>query len=276
MTGFYDDAAIYDLLSTPGTAGEVDGLVRIARRYARTTAARRGGPLAWLEPACGTGRYLRVLAARGERVCGFDSHPAMVAYSRALLRRRALTRRARVLQADMRCFAARAGVHRFDVAFNLFNTIRHLESDADLLAHLREVARALRPGGIYAVGLSFTRYGEDPVEEDVWEARRGKCTVRQVVQYLPPGTWTAPGARTTMRIGRWERVVSHLVIERPAGVEHRDDTYSLRCYDAAQWLRVVGKSPFQVVASVDGTGRPLAERVTPYAVDVLQQARRRA
>jgi SAM-dependent methyltransferase len=274
VTGFYDDPSIYDLLSTPGTAAEVDGLLRIARRYARTAAARRAGGLAWLEPACGTGRYLRVLAARGERVCGFDVHPGMVAYARATLRRRGLARRARVLEADMRRFATRVGVGRFDVAFNLFNTIRHLESDAEVIAHLREMARALRPGGIYAVGLSFTRYGEDAVEEDVWEARRGRCVVRQVVQYLPPGAFAEPEARREVGAGRFERVVSHLSIERPAGVEHRDDTYRLRCYDAAQWRRVVGKSPLRVVATVDGYGRPLAERVTPHAIDVLMHRRR--
>jgi hypothetical protein len=180
----------------------------------------------------------------------------------------------------MRRFVGQVGVGRYGVAFNLFNTIRHLESDAELSGHLREVARALRPGGIYAVGLSFTRYGEDPVEEDVWVARRGRCVVRQLVQYLPPGTWGVPGVRlgdgggASTGVGRYERVVSHLSIERPAGTEHRDDTYLLHCYDAAQWKRIVSKSPLHVVATVDGYGRPLDERVAPYAIDVLMRGPR--
>jgi SAM-dependent methyltransferase len=275
MDGFYDDPAIYDLLSSPGTAAEVEGLLSIARRYAGMPAGRRGRKLRWLEPACGSGRYLRALAARGDRVCGFDSHATMIAYARARGRRLGIERRARVVEADMRCFAALVGLSQFDVAFNLFNSIRHLESDAALLAHLREMARALRPGGIYAVGLSLTRYGLDPVEEDVWDARRGGCRVRQVVQYLPPGTGPE-SASAPVRPARFEQVVSHLAIERRSGTEHRDHTYRLRCYDEAQWRRVVGRSPLRWVASVDGSGRPYAGRPLPYAIDVLMRPPRGA
>jgi hypothetical protein len=126
----------------------------------------------------------------------------------------------------------------------------------------------LRPGGLYLVGLSLTRYGDDEVEEDLWEARRGRCLVRQLVQYMPPGTW-AMCNESAAHARRFERVVSHLRIERPAGCEDRDHTYTLRCYDAAQWNRILRRSPFRRVATVDGFGRPVAVRVMPYAIDVL-------
>jgi hypothetical protein len=124
------------------------------------------------------------------------------------------------------------------------------------------MARVLQPGGVYAVGVSLTHYGLESEEEDVWVGRRGRCTVRQVVQYLPPGT---PGNDSR----RFERVVSHLAIERPSGVEHRDATYALRCYSEEQWARLIRRSALRRIATVDWWGRPLASRTTPYAIDVL-------
>lgn len=259
MPGFYDDPAVYDVLSTPGTAAEVDGLERIARRFAPAPDPARHR-WRWLEPASGTGRYLRVLARRGHRAVGFDRSPAMVGYARERLRRLGLGRRTRVFAADMTSFAALLGRERFDIAFNLVNTIRHLESDAAMRAHFREVARALRPGGIYVVGIHLSRYGEHLPEEDVWSARRGRVLVRQLVQYLPPE-----------RGGRTELVVSHLAIERPSGTEHRDAKYGLQCYDAGQWSRLLATTPFRHEATVTRRGEPIAVRGVPYALDVLRR-----
>lgn len=258
--GLYDDPAIYDVLYTPGTAAEVDGLERIARRLLGHSR------LHWLEPACGTGRYLRVLAARRHHVTGFDTSAAMLDYARTRLRSSAAGRRVRLLRADMQDFAAQVGNRTIDIAFNPVNTLRHLESDAAMLRHLADMARVLRPGGIYAIGISLSSYGNEPPEEDIWDARRGGCTVRQIVQYLPPGTWNGPGAGS-----RIERVVSHLVVERPAGREHRDTTYALRCYDARQWQHLLARSPLRWEGLADSAGRPLASRTTPYAIDILRR-----
>jgi hypothetical protein len=68
--------------------------------------------------------------------------------------------------------------------------------------------------------------------------------------------------------------VSHLAIERPSGVEHRDSTYELRCYDAGQWERLLERSALRRVAIVDWRGSPLAERATPYAIDLLAKRSR--
>jgi SAM-dependent methyltransferase len=266
--GLYDDPRIYDLLYTPGTAAEVTALERLARRHVPHPARD------WLEPACGTGRYLRVLAARGYRVTGYDLQPHMLAYARQRLTtiRRHLTsaRRpasVRLLRAAMQQrlpLPARS----IDVAFNLVNTIRHLENDATMLRHLREIARLLRPGGVYAIGISLTDYAGETADEDVWIARRGACRVRQVVQYLPPGT--APRSRAGART---ELVISHLSIERPSGVTYRDCTYPLRCYDTEQWHTLLARSPLQHIAIADAAGRQLVTRRGPYAIDLLQRER---
>jgi len=265
----YDDPLVYDVLFSPGTCAEVDVLERIARDWVRV----RGGPRAWLEPACGTGRYLRVLARRGYTVTGFDRSPAMVAYARRRVTaawRGSRARAPRLFVADMIDFDL--GRRRADFAFNLFNTIRHLDSEAAVQAHFAAMARALRPGGIYAVGLSTTRYGREPLDEDVWEGRRGALRVHQTVQYVPPGALDA--LPVSGRARRIERVVSHLRIERHGRVvEHRDSTYGLRCYDEVQWRRLVASSALAEVGAVDSAGRPARPGESSYTVRLLVRAR---
>lgn len=243
--GLYEDPSLYDILHAPGTAAEVDVLERIEREHGRP-----GGR--WFEPACGTGRYLRVALGRGRRVAGYDRDPGMVAYAK-----RRLGRRVRV--AGM-TDAAPPGVRPTSVglAFNLVNTVRHLASDGELLAHLAQVAWLLAPGGIYVVGISLTDYGDREPQEDLWEGARGRCRVTQLVNYLPP----APGTRR-------ETVISHLLVHRPRGAEHRDDRYELRCYDEKQWRRVVGRSVLRRLASLDAFGRPLPAGHASYQLEIL-------
>jgi SAM-dependent methyltransferase len=259
----YEDAETYDILHAPGTAAEVRGLERMARRW---LPARRG-PLTWLEPACGTGRYLRALARRGHRVCGFDRDPGMVQYAKAGVQQeeRRLGRRARgrVFVAEMTSFAA--GVRGpVDVAFNLINTIRHLGSDRAMVAHLRQVQSVLRAGGLYIVGISLSAYGREFPSEDVWEGARGRVRVTQVVQYEPP-----PNARD-----RRERVFSHLVVRRGGREEHRDTSYELRCYSREEWERLVARAGFAVEAVVDEEGEEIVLRPPGYGVWLLRNVTR--
>lgn len=268
----YDDPVVYDTLMSPGTARELDALYRVARRYTWPPArapwplAKRPSPSAprWLEPACGTGRLLRLAAARGLRAIGFDREPAMVAYAREAVARRGLGRRVHVFHADLTDFADAVAPASIDFAFCTLNTLRHLPSDARLLAHLDQVARVLRDGAVYAVGLSLTRYGEEAPDEDVWTARRGGLRVTQLATCLPPDASAGRARR--------ERVISHLVVAARGVEEHRDDAYDLRCYDERQWDAVVRRSGLRRLASCDAAGRPLAGRVLPYQLEVLAPA----
>lgn len=248
--GFYDNPSIYDVLHARGTAAEVDGLERIASRFVRTGTRR----MTWLEPACGTGRYLRVAAGRGTRVVGFDRSEAMVRYAAG---RMPPGSDARVLVAEMTRFADEVG--SVDFAFNLINTIRHLESDGAMLEHFGEMARVLRPGGVYAVGLSTTIRGLEAPTEDVWHGKRGRCEVRQVVQYLPP---TEPGDRV-------EQVISHIEVTRPSGVERIDSTYGLRTYERGEWLGLLERSALQEIATTDERGERVEPPTIGYALHLL-------
>lgn len=254
----YADPTPYDILHTPGTAQEVDLLQRLARRH----GARSGTGARWLEPACGSGRYLRVLAGRGLRATGVDRDRGMLEYARRALDRRGRLGRVALVEADMAEIGGVLAPASHDLAFNLVNSIRHLDSDAAMLRHLRGVHRALRPGGLYIVGISLSHYGEEVEDEDSWQARRGSCEVRQLVTYLPPA---GRGARE-----RFETVVSHLAIRRPSGTTHQDSRYRLRCYDEGQWKGLLARSPFQRAASVTDRGEDVAGRALNYQLEVLR------
>jgi SAM-dependent methyltransferase len=263
----YADPHVYDVLHGPGTAHEVAVLRRLARRYA---GARQ--PQVWLEPACGTARYLLHAAKRGDVRCvGFDLSETMVAYARERARELGLSRRVRVCVAPMEEFAeaCRVRAASVDFAFNPINTIRHLPSDRAMLAHLAEVARVLRPAGAYMVGVSLCAYGIEPITEDTWSGRRRGLRVSQVVQYIPP-----PGAGTDGRRGegvRSERVISHLTVHRAGEEAHIDSTYTLRAYNLAQWLALIERSALEVAAVVDSDGRRAQPREPGYFVFILKR-----
>ncbi|RKZ19469.1 hypothetical protein DRQ50_01970 [bacterium] len=242
----YDDPSVYDILQTPGTAAEVDVLQDIARTFGVPQTGT------WYEPACGTGRYLRVLAGRGLDVRGYDREPGMVAYAARRLGPR--VRAASMTDPD----PPGVGPGAVAIAFNPVNTLRLLSSDAQVQTHFAQVAGMLAPGGLYLVGISLTDYDAALPEEDLWEAVRGSCRVSQLVNYLPP----EPGSRV-------EVVLSHLTVTRPRGVEHRDERYDLRCYDRKQWRRLVAGSALKRLAGFDGIGQPLPRHAVPYQIEVL-------
>jgi SAM-dependent methyltransferase len=252
----YAAPAIYDVLHTKGTAFEVDLLERLVRLHGR----RAPRTSTWLEPACGTGRYLRVLAGRGARCVGFDLDRGMLAYARTTLAHRGLERRVRLIEADMADFLDHVGRERFDVAFVLVNSLRHLMHPAQVRAHFRQMHAALRPGGLYIVGISLSRYDDEEPSEDVWIGTRGVCTVRQIVQHLPPE-----------RIRRRETVFSHLQVDRPSGRSFLDSTYELRSYDRRQLDAVIRASGMQRLGAIDDLGKDVGERTVNYQLEVLRR-----
>jgi SAM-dependent methyltransferase len=261
---FYTEPVVYDVLHTPGTAAEVAVMLRIWRRWGDL---EQPDPL-WLEPACGTGRYLRLLQRRGLRTVGFDRSQPMLDYAARRLDSPASRESAGCLlfRADLTDFsgpAAAAGLRPGSVACacNLVNSLRHLPGDRAMLNHFEQMVGILRPGALYVIGISLTDYDRLEPEEDVWTGTRGRLTVRQVVNYLPPEPGTGRG--------RQERVISHLVVERPRGSEHHDHVYDLRCYNQDQWDRLVAATDLVPVASCDAAGRPREGRTLPYQLEVL-------
>lgn len=255
----YTDPRVYDVLHAPETAGEV----RLLRRLAAKLKCDAKSPV-WFEPACGSGRLLRAAARYGVRGYGFDISAPMIAYARECAARVGAKKKAGAANAkapkffvgDMREFEMDAqrelgkALPRADMAFNLINTIRHLGDDRAMLDHFAAVARVLKPGSPYIVGISLCSYGNEVETEDVWSGSRGGMRVTQVVQYLPASGRRGEGARA-------ERVISHLTVIDASTVpaeRHIDETYALRSYDLKQWNELIEKSALRIEAAFDGEG----------------------
>jgi SAM-dependent methyltransferase len=93
-----------------------------------------------LDAACGTGNSFMPMLSRGYRVVGCDLSPAMVAQARAKARGRA-----QVVVADLRALPWR---ERFDLVTCVDDSVNYLLSTADLIAAMRSIHDALRPGGL--------------------------------------------------------------------------------------------------------------------------------
>lgn len=261
LADFYELPVIYDVLHASGTAREIDILERLAARHAW------GGPITrWLEPACGTARYLRVLASRGRQAVGVDLSEAMIAY--AARRGRSLApaarRRYRCVVGDITDLSCIEPCAPFDAAFTPINSLRHLPTDAAMASHLREVCRLLRPGGVYIVGMSSSLYGAESPSEDVWEGRRGSLHVKQVVQYEPPTARRGAGARI-------ERAYSDIAVFTPRGERHVAVSYGLRCYSLSQWREHVIGAGFDIAATADQDGCAIDAPLLGYALWVLRR-----
>lgn len=223
-TALYDRPDWYDQLHRPGTADEIWLLERIA-------SAHGLGGKEWLEPACGTGRCLAILANRGYRVTGYDTNAKALAFAAKRLKK--YDERSRLKNNSMTRFCEPG---RFDLAFNMMSTFRHLLTERDALTHLRLTARSLKPGGLYIVGLDLVAYATVTDDEETWEER----SIRHVMISL------APDAR-----GRKERILNFV----SKGKKVLESAYDLRSYDRRQWEQLIAKSPFRLAATYGPSGR---------------------
>lgn len=201
-TAWYDTPLYYEIVYQDYTRPETRFLEAVARRHGPV----RCGPLRILEPACGSGRLLESLARRGHAAHGFDLNPNMLRYARRRMRLaglRAVMWRDRLESFDVR------GAGGFDLAHCLVSTFKYILTEAGARTHLRRVARALRPGGLYVLGLHLTDYRQAEPDHERWIRRRGKArVVSDTWSGIPDPRTRVEACRTRMRITdhgrRWE------------------------------------------------------------------------
>src|SRR6056297_2451249 len=149
----YDYPQYYDLIYGSDWKAEFDFLRACFTQYATGSVQRL------FEPACGTGRLLFRLGKAGYEVSGLDLNERAVDYCNQRLIRHGLP--ASVWVGDMSDFRLPRPVHG---AFNTINSFRHLLDELLAVRHLESVARALRRGGIYILGLHLTPTRGEPME----------------------------------------------------------------------------------------------------------------
>lgn len=261
----YVDPHVYDVLHDEDTLADARVFVRLAKRHV-PRLAKLGEPIRFLEPACGSGRFLHALGKLGHVGVGVDLSAPMLAYAKSRARTLGVARFVKTIHAPMQRFTSRV---RCDAAFNPINSIRHLGSDAAMIAHLRCVRHTLRDDGVYIVGLSLAAYGLESPTEDVWVGRRDGIKVTQVVQFEPPEPSATPPAN------RRERVISHVTIEdspahKPAReAVHRDSRYWLRTFNRAEWTAIIARAGWRVAGTFANTGEPREAREPGYFLFVL-------
>ncbi len=174
LKSWYDFPQYYDLAFRDETKREADFFEAAFSKYARRPVRRV------LEPACGSGRLVAEMARRGYSLEAFDLSEPSLAYLRRRLRRRGLD--AHVFQADMTDFRLRRPV---DAAFCTMNTVRHLLTERAARSHLEAVARAVRPGGLYILGLHVFPPDADNECVERWTARHGSTRVTVTLRAKP-------------------------------------------------------------------------------------------
>jgi SAM-dependent methyltransferase len=169
----YDYPQYYDIAFQAYTQREADFIEAACRKYCSFDVRQL------LEPACGSGRLVTELAARGYQMTGFDLSQRALSYLRRRLKR--LRLHAETFQAEMSAFRLSRPI---DAAYCTVNTFRHLLTEQAARDHLERIASSLRRGGIYVLGMHLLAL--DVNEEDVgrWTARRGDTKVTVTLRIL--------------------------------------------------------------------------------------------
>ncbi len=240
-TAFYDAAAWYDFLHASETDAELPAVLSIF-------GALGNGGKRVLEPACGTGRYLAELESRGYGCLGYDLNAKALAFARK--------RGLRVVAGDMASFTFS---ERFDLAFNLIGTLRHLVDEKSTLAHLKGTARLLAPGGLYIVGLDLCDYGRTADDEEVWVHEEGRRKAWHVMTTLAP-----------TRRRRLERILNFVSWRSGAKEGRLESAYDLRSYDWPQWETLLRKAGLCLLGWYDQGGKKQRRKTSGYFLFALK------
>jgi len=259
-TAWYDSPRHYDMVYADYTGPETRFLEAMLSRHG--PPAR--GPRRILEPACGSGRLVESLARRGHRVWGFDLNPRQLAYARERLRRRGL--RARLWQDELGGFRLPAGAGGLDLAHCLVSTFKYLLRESEAVRHLRRVAAALRPGGLYVLGLHLTDYANPAADHERWSARKGRTLVVS-------DTWSAPARRRA----RTEAMRTRMRIREGDKAWVTETEWTFRTYGPGQLRALLRKVPgLELAACHDFNYRPDEERSLDLeSTDIVLVLRRR-
>ena len=228
---WYQTPIYYDIIFSTFTQREADFLEAVYKKYVKS----RGRNV--LEPACGTGRLMAELAARGFRVYGFDTSQAMLKFARNRFKQRHV--RGVLKRASFEDFAFRQ--YRFDLAFCLVNSFRHILDKAHARRHLGLVANHLKPGGVYVIGLHVAQYKEDMPVTEQWEAERDGMRVVCKIK-----TWV-PNRKT-----RTNKMRARIRSTKDGRVERFESNWVARTYSVHQLRSLIRSEPrFKLISCHD-------------------------
>jgi SAM-dependent methyltransferase len=163
----YTAPRLYEIAFDMNRKGEVDFLVHCFKRFARRPVRRV------LDIACGTGPHLIRLAERGYEMAGLDLSAKNIQFLGERLA--AKGHQGELIVGDMTDFRVKRPL---DAAICMQDSQGHLLTNEQLVSHLKSVARAVRPGGLYVFDRYMVSSWTDPARRWSWSRRRGKVIVR--------------------------------------------------------------------------------------------------
>ncbi len=239
-SNWYDLPRYYDLSVADETAGELAFVQGAAAKFLDQSSTKRS--LRVVEPACGTGRLTEALANNGFQVTAFDLNPTMVEFTQQRVAKpqargsRAARTASTVFAADMASFTIPQPA---DIGVCLLDSFRHLLTEDDARAHLHCMARAVRPGGIYLLGLHLL-----PPDADL------DCTERWTNQADSTHITTTLRVLNSSRRTRLEQIRISLLVREGKRIARYRDEFPLRLYTAAQLKSLVASVPEWSIAAV--------------------------
>lgn len=218
---YTDEAELYDIAFDWDLSGEAAWLVERLGPGCRSV----------LEPGCGSGRMLVVLAGYGLEAVGIDISESMLELARA--------RGAEVVRADMTDFDLG---RRFDGAVSLVSTVGVLSAVA-FASHLEAMVRHLEPGARYLVQQGV--FGADAeLWRSEWEAERDGIKLHVV--------WEAVDReRSRSRVE---------ILAGPRAGKIVEDEHVSAFWTVDAWREAVAASPFEQVACYDDKAEADLER----------------
>lgn len=224
-TAWYDSPLYYDMVYADYTRKETRFIEGILGRHGPPPS----GPRRILEPACGSGRLLESLAARGHAVHGFDLNRHQLAFAKARLRAKGLA--TQVWRDRLEDFRVPRGV-RYDLVHCLVSTFKYIQTQAGAVRCLRRMAGALRPGGILLLGLHLTDYRHRAPDHERWIGRRPGVRVVS-------DTWSAPAIRAS----RTEAMRTRMRITERGRTRVEETVWTFRTYSPTELRALLRQVP---------------------------------
>jgi len=126
----------------------------------------------FLELACGPARHAREFAKRGWQSYALDISDEMVEYAVHESKKDRVNING--LVGDMINFKLDKKV---SLAATLMESIAHLTTNEEIVAHFKSVAKNLKPGGIYVIEATHPQFYFPDNEANTWEANEGNFSV---------------------------------------------------------------------------------------------------
>lgn len=219
---WYETPLYYDIIFDEDTSLEATFLETLHDRHGNGTSKNR----TVLELACGGGRLLEELASRDWKVAGFDASQAMLDFARDRLSRRDLP--ALVWKDRMETFSV-PRQRRFDLVHCLVSTFKYLLTEEAALACLSRVSAALKPGGLFVLGIHLTDYAQEKPSHERWVAQRDGIKIICNTRTWPP-------------IQRIEPMRTRLQISTRGGkIRLQETRWNVRSYSAPQLRSLLRK-----------------------------------